>query len=257
MSFIIILGAVIFLLCAISICLLIQPSQTKLFNKKHQRKNRYNIKHKERAEPRLGSNPLSQSNDKQSSPQMMQGHDQIVEACDDTDTVLGLKEVVKEKPVVRAQPKVNSDSLPERIVVFHLCAEPGRRYEGYELLQALLTAGMRFGDMDIFHRHEKKTGEGSVLFSLASMTKPGTFDMSQMGAFSTQGLTLFLTVNNKLKDPITAFQALLNTVDQLVEDLGGKVFDESHQLLSKEKVMELFGEINEIIENRRNSDLYV
>lgn len=256
MSFIIILGAVIFLLCAISICLLIQPSQTKLFNKKHLRRNRYSVKRQERAEPRLGSNPLNHYSDKRPKAQIMQGHDQIVEPCDDTDSVLGLEEVVKKEAEVKIAKKSHSD-LPERIIVFHLCAEPGMRYEGYELLQALLTAGMRFGDMDIFHRHEKKTGEGSVLFSLASMTKPGTFDMSQMGAFSTQGLTLFLTVNAKLKDPIKAFQMLLNTIDQLVEDLGGKVFDESHQLLSKEKVMELFGEINEIVKDRRNTDLYV
>ena len=47
---------------------------------------------------------------------------------------------------------------------------------------------MRFGTMDIFHRHARKTALGPVLFSLANLVKPGTFELSSMSDFETPGL---------------------------------------------------------------------
>ena len=36
------------------------------------------------------------------------------------------------------------------------------------LLQNILESGLRFGEMDIFHRHESMAGNGEVLFSMAN-----------------------------------------------------------------------------------------
>jgi cell division protein ZipA len=50
---------------------------------------------------------------------------------------------------------------------------PRRRgFKGPALLQNILESGLRFGEMDIFHRHESMAGNGEVLFSMANAVKP-------------------------------------------------------------------------------------
>lgn len=44
--------------------------------------------------------------------------------------------------------------------------------------------------MNIFHRYQQLSGNGPVLFSLASATKPGTFELSKIGGYACAGLTL-------------------------------------------------------------------
>ena len=120
------------------------------------------------------------------------------------------------------------DQSKHTILVMFLMAKPGRRFAGYELLQALIATGLRFGKMDIFHRHEGSSGAGPVLFSVASATQPGTFDMSRMGSFACPGLTLFMDVKSSAI-PRIAFASLLEAAYQLAEDLDGELLDDQHQ----------------------------
>lgn len=162
----------------------------------------------------------------------------INDKIEDADEILGLKE-----PTL-------SD-----IIILHLMAEPNYPYGGYDLLQALLSAGLRYGKMNIFHRHENPTGLGSILFSVASISKPGTFDLQNMGAFTCPGLSLFMIIN-KVKDASRAFDIMLETCDQLVEDLGGVILDENRQPLNRNKIFELRKMIRQQEENRRTADLF-
>lgn len=185
----------------------------------------------------------------------------------DSDSILGIK-----KPPLSVQNKVvtqnkgaeqtesneqnaNTRKLSSRIIIVHLMAPKDRPYSGYELLQSLLANGLRFGKMNIFHRHEQKTGRGSILFSLASAQKPGTFDLPKMGGFSCPGLTLFLSIN-RVEDPLKAFDVMLETVGQLLDDLGGRVLDEQFEPLTKEKVVMVRKKIREILENEPTPDLF-
>ena len=56
-------------------------------------------------------------------------------------------------------------------------------FKGPALLQNILESGLRFGEMDIFHRHESMAGNGEVLFSMANALKPGTFDLDDIEGF--------------------------------------------------------------------------
>ncbi len=140
-------------------------------------------------------------------------------------------------------------------IVFHIMAEKGQYFRGYELLQAILSVHMRYGQHHIFHRYQQKTGEGLILFSLASVLKPGLFDLSKMGAFSTPGLSLFFSVM-KVDDPIAVYELMLQTVGELVEDLGGCVLDEQHQLLTPATVMYQRRLLREYITSQQVPDLF-
>ncbi len=147
---------------------------------------------------------------------------------EDADEALGLKS--KDESV---EPLYEGSKLEH--IVLHLMAPAKMPYSGYELLQALLANGMRFGKMNIFHRHESKNGQGCVLFSLASANKPGTFDLPNMGGYSCPGLTLFMSVDG-LSDPLHAFDVMLDTAQQLRDDLGGDLWDINHQPLNSDKI---------------------
>lgn len=121
------------------------------------------------------------------------------------------------------------------LIIINLTADPKQPYRGYELLQALLTAGLRYSRKGMFHRYEDLTGRGSILFNLVSSIEPGTFDLPKMGSFTTAGLTLFMQIP-VVKDPRQAFELMLSTAKELIEDLGGELLDDHRQPLNEEKI---------------------
>lgn len=129
-------------------------------------------------------------------------------------------------------------------------APPEYHYNGYELLQSLLANGLRYGKHNIFHRHETKTGRGHSLFSLASVNKPGIFDLFKMGSFSCPGLVLFMLLKRTI-DPMAAFDVMLETAHQLSEDLGGEVWDENRRTLNIDKVAQIRARIRRFEESQR------
>ena len=70
--------------------------------------------------------------------------------------------------------------LTENILSISIFAKPNNRFVSYDLLQAITSTGMQFGEMNIFHYYQR-TPEGKkyTLFSLASATKPGEFDLDR------------------------------------------------------------------------------
>lgn len=155
----------------------------------------------------------------------------------------------------KAAKKQMSSNEPDYIIALYLIAKEGETYSGYELLQALLSAGLRYGQQKIFHRHTHKDGRGEILFHCASATAPGTFDLTKMGSFSGRGLCLFFTAN-EVEEPLAAFDCLLETLDQLVEDLGGEVLDEKQALFTKEKMMQHHQQLRAIENNKTTVDMF-
>lgn len=113
---------------------------------------------------------------------------------------------------------------PQDVLVLHVVAKEGEELNGAELLPCLLTLNFKFGDMNIFHRHEDNAGTGKVLFSMANMVKPGVFDPDSMEQFTTQGVVLFMTLPC-YGDALRNFSTMLNSAHQIADDLNGLVLD--------------------------------
>ena len=127
---------------------------------------------------------------------------------------------------VAEEPQVLAD--PTDVLVLHVVAKTGQQLQGAELLPALLSLNFKFGDMEIFHRHIDNAGTGKVLFSLANMVKPGTFDPDNMEQFVTEGVVLFMTLPC-YGDPKMNFTIMLNSALQLVDDLDAELLDGKRQ----------------------------
>lgn len=127
-------------------------------------------------------------------------------------------------PVRRADPDV--------IALMVLAAE-GQVFRGSELVPCMLEHDLRFGEMDIFHRHADASGQGSVVFSVANALKPGTFDPNNMDNFTSPGISLFMQLPGP-QDPRSAYHLMLSTAEQIAHALGGEVRDAARKPLSTE-----------------------
>ena len=120
------------------------------------------------------------------------------------------------------------ESKPSTLVLF-LLAKENRQLAGYELLQTLLAAGLRFGEGQLFHRHQHPNGQGPVLCSLATATPTGVFDLQNIGAFSVHGLCLFMQPSSNQAIDAERFGIMLDTAKQLSEGLDTYLLDDQRK----------------------------
>jgi len=196
-------------------------------------------------EPILGGkNKLQEGDDVQVAPLQLE----------DSDAVLGIKVL---GPIVaeKTQPSENQKPKTPATIVVYLMAPKGRPYIGYELLQSLLAAGLRFGEHNIFHRYEDNNPNAKALFHLASANSPGTFELSKMGSFSCPGLSLFMQLDAR-RDNAAIFEDMLDTINELLNELGGELWDDQRKGLSMDKITEYRLRIRSYHEANRLPDFF-
>lgn len=141
-----------------------------------------------------------------------------------------------------AEPRVDfQNDLDETVdihndlVVMNLLAEDNGSFAGYELLQEMLAVGLRFGEMNIFHRYAQNNGRSEPLFSVASAQEPGTFNVQDMGSHTCRGLSFFIRLQHDGSD-LERFNLMLATAQNLMQELGGSLFDARRELLDQDLI---------------------
>lgn len=118
----------------------------------------------------------------------------------------------------------------DRVFSVHVMATT-TLFEGRLLLELLLQYGLRFGDMDIFHRHEHPTGQGDVLFSLAQAVEPGTFNIDTLARDLVPGVSFFMSLPGKKST--LAFDLMMDTARRLAHELDAELLDTNSRALSQ------------------------
>jgi cell division protein ZipA len=160
---------------------------------------------------------------------------------DEVNGKKGVPTSVKKEPVLAKRKKVNIE--PEVLIISVVMPED-MEMSGAALLPTLLTLGMKYGDMNIFHRHEDNAGNGKVTFSLANIMNPGTFDLDNMESFTTQGISLFMTLPN-VGDASVVFNQMLNAAKQLALEFNGQLLDDKRSVMTKQTEQHYTGRIRE------------
>lgn len=143
-----------------------------------------------------------------------------------------------EPPQKKREPERASEEAPkapDEVLIINVMARRDDMFAGPELLEALVSQGLRYGDMDIFHRHESDDGRGKILFSAANMVVPGTFDLTAMEDFATPGISMFLSLPIA-SDSLAAYNLMANTAQNIAEALGGELKDENRSVMTRQTI---------------------
>ncbi|MCQ2028819.1 cell division protein ZipA [Stutzerimonas zhaodongensis] len=123
----------------------------------------------------------------------------------------------------------------EEVLVINVISRDVHGFRGPALLQNILESGLRFGEMDIFHRHESMAGNGEVLFSMANAVKPGTFDLDDIDHFTTPAVSFFLGLPGP-RHPKQAFDVMVAAARKLSQELNGELKDDQRSVLTAQTI---------------------
>ena len=160
-----------------------------------------------------------------------------------SDQVLGLSDeddafeeddeddfLVIEKPA-----KTTSAKSSTGVICLNIKAPDGEAFVGEGLVTILRTAGLYFGDLNIFHYEVERDGDFYPLFSLASAFEPGSFNLDTIDHYATPGLTLFMEVDG-VDEPREVFALMLETARNLAGELQGTVCDDKWRPFTQESL---------------------
>lgn len=125
----------------------------------------------------------------------------------------------------QAPEPVQESSEPSEVIVLNVMARNGRVFAGDDLLHLLITSGLKFGDMNIFHKRLSNDSQGPIIFSVANILNPGTFDLNNMEEFTTLGISLFLALPSPINN-LDAFEQMLGVAQQIRGTLDGELKDD-------------------------------
>lgn len=127
-----------------------------------------------------------------------------------------------------------------KIVALRLAAGV-QRFTGGQLRQMLEAETLQYGKYDVFHRLHSDDG---IVFSIASMVEPGTFDLQKMALTTYPGVTLFA----QLPGPVPGVEAVNELVacgKRLQDSLGGTLQDERGVPLTVHRIERLRQEVRD------------
>ena len=140
------------------------------------------------------------------------------------------------KPATPSEPApAKAASAPQQILVMHLMAPKGELLSGRQLQEAALNVGLRYGELKIFQRHLHEDGSGEVLFSMANLVNPGTFDLKTIDQMTTPGVTLFMALDD-IEDPVSAFDIMIESVDSMAAVMSLSVLDETRSSMTRQTI---------------------
>jgi cell division protein ZipA len=148
------------------------------------------------------------------------------------------------------KPREPAAPPPDKIVTLFLQARDNHIITGVDLLDASLKSGLVFGNHDIFHRIHEEDVE--PVFSMANLTKPGTFDKSAWNTMEIRGVTMFMTLPGP-KNALDAWDSMLATCRRLAELLHADLLDETQSVFTRERSMQIKEELREY-ERQKNPE---
>ncbi|MFC0322880.1 cell division protein ZipA [Gallibacterium melopsittaci] len=129
---------------------------------------------------------------------------------------------------------VTENNKKPDFIMLYVVAPENRQFYGTHINEVLEDLGFIFGEYNIYHRHlDVNMVNSPVIFSVANMVQPGTFDPNNFDNFATIGLTLFMRLPSPGND-IVNFRMLCCAAETLAEKLNGFVLNGNREIFTDE-----------------------
>ena len=117
-------------------------------------------------------------------------------------------------------------------IQLYLIPKSSDQFNGAKLVQALENLGFILGVDEMYHRHLDLSVASPVLFSVANLEQPGTFDAYNLVDFSTMGIVLFMQLPSPGNN-LANLRMMIRAAHTLAEDLQGIVLTEEQEIFDE------------------------
>ena len=133
------------------------------------------------------------------------------------------------------EPKAETTTIPKQTtgyIQLYLIPKSSDQFNGTKLIQALENLGFILGVDEMYHRHLDLSVASPVLFSVANLEQPGTFDAYNLVDFSTMGIVLFMQLPSPGNN-LANLRMMIRAAHTLAEDLQGIVLTEEQEIFDE------------------------
>ncbi len=130
------------------------------------------------------------------------------------------------------------DPLPDgvkELIISHTILARGRHFSGSKLFQALETAGLSYGEMDIYHYPGSEKNDTFALFSIANVVEPGTFNPADPESLKTPGISMFMRLPTRMGS-YEAYEKFIHVAQMIAVELDGELCDETRSQLTQQAI---------------------
>jgi cell division protein ZipA len=156
---------------------------------------------------------------------------------DEEGTVLSESATLETSPAPVAHATASGAEARQLILALHVTCAESAGFDGAQVLNALQTNGLHYGQHQVYHRLIGSGPESSV-FSVANLVEPGVLPPGDLPQRRIPGLTLFLVLPGP-QDGVAACADMLATARALARQLGGSVQDDQRQLLTPQSAQHI------------------
>jgi cell division protein ZipA len=132
-------------------------------------------------------------------------------------------------------------NMPQLMLQLNISAK-GDPFSGAQILKTLETAGFKTNEHGMFHYYAED--RQSVLFSVASMIKPGIIPIQAIDDFKTPGLIIFSDLSD-VEDGIALFADMLSKAKAMAMELNAELQDDTHSKLTNQAIEHINSQILE------------
>ncbi|AMW79641.1 cell division protein ZipA [Acinetobacter sp. TGL-Y2] len=116
----------------------------------------------------------------------------------------------------------------ETIIALNVYPNPRKALSGDKTLKVLLKYGLRFGEMNCFHRYEDPENTSPLMFSVLRITDqgPAGFDLEALSVEQVQGLAFFLALPHP--NVQKGYDSMVSIAGLIARETDGTVYDENN-----------------------------
>ena len=160
-------------------------------------------------------------------------------------------EVETEAPASPPEPALPDDS---RVVTVRIMPGPSGGFPAEKLILSLRAEGLRHGRYKIFHRMSDDES-GRIRFSVASLSEPGSFDLSNLTGSEYGGISMFMLLPAP-EDGVALFDEMMQAARKIAKVVDGRLVDEQGGALSVQREHYMREEVIEYLHQQAKTAAY-